>query len=72
MFPEPIQKAPFLARGSYRIILYVTLIVWMLPLAGVFLTSFRSLADINQETIGDGRLNLHWLKTIPRFLLLPQ
>ena len=47
MFPEPIQKAPFLARGSYRIILYVTLIVWMRPLAGVFLTSFRSLADIN-------------------------
>ena len=47
MFPDPIQKAPFLARGSYRIILYVTLIVWMLPLAGVFLTSFRSLADIN-------------------------
>ena len=47
MFPEPIQKAPFLARGSYRIILSVTLIVWMLPLAGVFLTSFRSLADIN-------------------------
>ena len=47
MFPDPIQKAPFLARASYRIILYVTLIVWMLPLAGVFLTSFRSLADIN-------------------------
>ena len=47
MFPEPIQKAPFIARGSYRIILYVTLIVWMLPLVGVFLTSFRSLADIN-------------------------
>ena len=47
MFPEPIQKAPFIARGSYLIILYVTLIVWMLPLAGVFLTSFRSLADIN-------------------------
>ena len=47
MFPEPIQKAPFIARGSYRIFLYVTLIVWMLPLAGVFLTSFRSLADIN-------------------------
>jgi multiple sugar transport system permease protein len=47
MFPEPIQKAPFIARGSYRIILYMTLIVWMLPLVGVFLTSFRSLADIN-------------------------
>ena len=47
MFPESIQKAPFFARGSYRIILYVVLIVWLLPLIGVFLTSFRSLADIN-------------------------
>ena len=47
MFPEPIQKAPFIARGSFRIILYVALIVWILPLAGVLLTSFRSLEDIN-------------------------
>jgi len=47
MFPESIQKAPFIARGSYRIILYVVLIVWLLPLIGVLLTSFRSLADIN-------------------------
>ena len=47
MFPESIQKAPFFARGSYRIILYVALIVWLLPLIGVLLTSFRSLADIN-------------------------
>ena len=47
MFPEPIQKPPFFARGSYRIILYVVLIVWLLPLIGVLLTSFRSLADIN-------------------------
>ena len=47
MFPESIQKAPFFARGSYRIILYVVLIVWLLPLIGVLLTSFRSLADIN-------------------------
>jgi len=45
MFPESIQKAPFFARGSYRIILYVVLIVWLLPLIGVLLTSFRSLAD---------------------------
>ena len=47
MFPESIQKAPFFARGSDRIILYVALIVWLLPLIGVLLTSFRSLADIN-------------------------
>ena len=47
MYPEPIQKSSFIARGSYRIILYVTMVIWILPLAGVFLTSFRSLADIN-------------------------
>ena len=47
MFPESIQQAPFFARDSYRIILYVALIVWLLPLIGVLLTSFRSLADIN-------------------------
>ncbi|MFL2807611.1 MAG: carbohydrate ABC transporter permease [bacterium] len=47
MFPEPIQKATFFSRGSYRILLYFAIIVWLLPLAAVFLTSFRSLADIN-------------------------
>lgn len=47
MFPEPIQKATFFSRGSYRIVLYFAIIVWLLPLAAVFLTSFRSLADIN-------------------------
>ena len=47
MYPEPIQKSPFIVRGSYRIILYVAMVIWSLPLAGVFLTSFRSLADIN-------------------------
>ena len=47
MFPEPIQKAAFFSRGSYRIVLYFAIIVWLLPLAAVFLTSFRSLADIN-------------------------
>ena len=47
MFPEPIQKATYFSRGSYRIVLYFAIIVWLLPLAAVFLTSFRSLADIN-------------------------
>ena len=47
MFPESIQKATFFSRGRYRIVLYVAIIVWLLPLAAVFLTSFRSLADIN-------------------------
>ena len=47
MFPEPIQKATFFSRGCYRIVLYFAIIVWLLPLAAVFLTSFRSLADIN-------------------------
>ena len=47
MYPESIQKSPIIIRGSYRIILYVAMIIWILPLVGVFLTSFRSLSDIN-------------------------
>ena len=47
MFPESIQKYNFLARGSYRIILYLSLLIWLLPLIAIILTSFRSLADIS-------------------------
>ena len=47
MFPEPIQKSTIFARGSYRLILYTSLIVWLLPLSAAILISIRSLADIN-------------------------
>ena len=47
MFPQPIQKSSVFVRGRYRIILYTSLIIWVLPLVATVLISIRSLADIN-------------------------
>ncbi len=47
MFPTPIQKSAIFSRASYRIILYLTLLIWLMPIFAIFLTSIRSLADIN-------------------------
>ncbi len=47
MFPESIQKSNIFARARYRIILYFSLIIWLLPLAAAIMISIRSLADIN-------------------------
>ncbi len=47
MFPTPIEKRSPFARGGYRIALAIALIVWLLPLGAIFMTSIRSLEDIN-------------------------
>ena len=47
MFPTPIQKSAIFSRASYRVILYLTLLIWLMPIFAIFLTSIRSLADIN-------------------------
>ena len=47
MFPTPIQKSAIFSQASYRIVLYLTLLIWLMPIFAIFLTSIRSLADIN-------------------------
>ena len=47
MFPTPIQKTSPLTQRTYKIILPMTLIFWLLPLIAVMLTSIRSAGDIN-------------------------
>ena len=47
MFPFPLEKTTIVTKTSYRLILYLFLGIWLLPIIGVLLTSFRSLADIN-------------------------
>ncbi|MGN8157511.1 carbohydrate ABC transporter permease [Salinisphaera sp. RV14] len=47
MFPKPIQKQSRAVQIGYRIAVPVVLLLWLLPLIAVFLTSMRSLADIN-------------------------
>ena len=49
MFPRPISHAqPRGPRGAYRVALLLSLALWLLPLAGVALTSLRSIDDLNR------------------------
>ena len=47
MFPEEISKKPFFFKISYRIFIYIFLIIWLIPFFGIILTSFRSFEDIS-------------------------
>lgn len=47
MFPTPIEKLSAPANISYRIAIWVALVLWLLPLIAVMMTSARSVADIN-------------------------
>jgi multiple sugar transport system permease protein len=51
MFPTPIERAPRATRFTYRAALYVSLAVWLLPMAGVALTSVRSIDDLNRGNL---------------------
>jgi multiple sugar transport system permease protein len=46
MFPRPIEKATHTARAAYQIALPIALIVWLLPLIGIAVTSFRPASDL--------------------------
>ncbi|MFQ3185790.1 carbohydrate ABC transporter permease [Marinomonas primoryensis] len=47
MFPTPIEKRSLPFNVSYRIAVWISLFLWLLPLLAVLLTSARSTADIN-------------------------
>ncbi len=47
MFPTPIDKRPLWRRRQYHILLWLSIVLWLIPLAAIILTSFRSLEDIN-------------------------
>ncbi|MCZ2723681.1 carbohydrate ABC transporter permease [Marinomonas sp. 15G1-11] len=47
MFPTPIEKLSAPANISYRVAIWIALLLWLLPMAAVLLTSARSVADIN-------------------------
>ena len=46
MFPIPIQKRPLINRISYKILVPVSLFIWLIPLIGIMLTSIRGLGYI--------------------------
>ena len=51
MFPRPIEHAPVSRRIIYRVMLPISLFVWLLPLLAIFMTSIRSAKDINSGNV---------------------
>lgn len=47
MFPRAIQTKAPINQVLYRVVLYGSLVLWLLPLIAIMLTSIRSFADIN-------------------------
>jgi len=48
MFPEPITRRRPAVRAGYYLLVLAVLAVWLLPLAGVALTSIHSAEDLNR------------------------
>ena len=46
MFPRPVQKSSSFTRGSYTLLVPISLFIWLLPLIAIFMTSVRPEADI--------------------------
>ena len=46
MFPTPIQNYSLKINIAYRLLLLLTLVVWLLPLIAVMLTSMRTFQDV--------------------------
>ena len=51
MFPRPIEQAPKHRRLIYQLLLPVSLFIWLLPLLAIFMTSIRSVKDINTGNV---------------------
>lgn len=47
MYPRPIEETSAITQRAYKIGVFIALCVWLLPLGAMFMTSFRSLNDIN-------------------------
>ena len=48
MFPAPLARRSARVRGAYWAMVVAALCVWLLPLAGVALTSVRSMEELNR------------------------
>jgi len=51
MFPRPIEQASQSRQIMYKVMLPISLVVWLLPLIAIFLTSIRSARDINTGNV---------------------
>ena len=51
MFPRPVQKSSSFTRGSYTLLVPISLFIWLLPLIAIFMTSVRPEADITSGNV---------------------
>lgn len=47
MFPTPIEKRHTHRQIAYKVFVPIALVIWLLPLIAIFMTSIRSMVDIN-------------------------
>ncbi len=60
MFPAPIADRSLALRTAYAASVALVLLVWLLPLAGVALTSVRSMEDLNRGNFWGRPSELKW------------
>jgi multiple sugar transport system permease protein len=47
MFPTPLAQTKPITQIGYKLLLPISIIMWLLPLAAILMTSMRSMVDIN-------------------------
>ena len=62
MFPYPIEKQPLIKQYRYRLLLYISIITWLLPLIAIMLISLRSLSDLNAGNYWGIPTEIHFLQ----------
>lgn len=71
MFPQPIDKSSAFNQIAYRLLVIAAVIIWLLPLAGIMLTSLRSLVDINSGNYWGWPERWYWENYIDVFAKTP-
>ena len=46
MYPAPVTEQPAYVRIGYRVVLYVAMLLWMVPLIAIMMTAVRSQSDL--------------------------
>jgi len=71
MFPQPIEQSSTFNQIAYRVLVIAAVILWLLPLAGIILTSLRSLVDINSGNYWGWPERLYWENYLDIFAQTP-
>ncbi len=68
MFPTRIQDASHIRQVLYLVLLPLSLVLWLLPLAGIALTSMRSIDDLNRGNVWGWPSEFHLMENYTEVL----